>query len=436
MRLAIDGRVAVFVGVLVIGASLTSGVLPVIRVLRQDVQDVLREGAGGSFTPDAGWGRWFVTVQLGLSCAALVGAGLAGRALNGARDFSGNVPASEILVAEVLPPPEEPSANFLLVERIAAGAAPTVVAAALGAPGFGEPWAPLEVGGERYDRPEDRERVSWNAVTEPYFDVTGLEVREGRLFDDRDGRGTAPVAVVNEAFVRRHLTDGSVIGRRIRVVDDADGTWREVIGVVSDEAIGKGARVRHDRVYLPLDQVGRPAGMLLIRERGGVTLSASDLRMVIADVDPRVVLESVQSLTSAHAYMTRVPRAMGALAFGGGLAGFLVAAVGLYGLLAFRVRQRSRELGVRLALGATGARLARETLLFALRQLVPAIAAGLTLAWLAAPILGVLLLGLDARSVSTFAGVGAAFLTVGVAAAGIPAWRAARTEPVDVLRGG
>jgi predicted permease len=437
MRLAIDGRVATFVGVLVVGASLASGVLPVVRVLRQDVQDVLREGAGGSFTADPGWGRWFVTVQLGLSCAALVGAGLAGRALSGARDFSGNVPASEILVAEFVPAPAEPVAGAdRLVERIAAAVEPAVVAAALGAPGFREPWSPLEIGGVRYDRPEDRERVSWNGVTERYFEATGLELREGRLFDTRDAGGAVPVAVVNEAFVRRHLFEGNVLGRRIRVGDGPAEAWREVVGVVSDEAIGKGDRVRHDRAYVPLGQAGRSAGMLIIREGGGVKISAADLRREIADFDPSLALESLQSLTSAHAYLTRVPRAMGALALGGGVAGFLVAAVGLYGLLAFRVRQRGRELGVRLALGASGARLAGETLFFALRQLVPAIAVGLTIAWLAAPVLGVLLLGLDARSVSTFAGVAAAFLTVGLAAAGIPAWRAARTEPADVLRSG
>ncbi len=126
---------------------------------------------------------------------------------------------------------------------------------------------------------------------------------------------------------------------------------------------------------------------------------------------------------------------MGALAVGGGSAGLLVAAVGLYGLLAFRVRRQGHELGVRLALGADGARLARDTLAFALRQLVPAIVVGLTLAWIAAPSIGVMLLGLDPRGASTYAGVAVAFLVVGLLAAGIPAWRASLTEPAQVLRG-
>jgi ABC-type antimicrobial peptide transport system permease subunit len=133
--------------------------------------------------------------------------------------------------------------------------------------------------------------------------------------------------------------------------------------------------------------------------------------------------------------MIRVPRAMAALALAGGLGGLLVAAVGLYGLLAFRVRQRRKELGVRLALGADGRRLAGEILKLALRQLLPALGVGLLLAWLLAPVLGVVLLGLNPRSPSTYLGVAMAFTAVGITAALIPARRAAAVNPAEVLRG-
>jgi ABC-type antimicrobial peptide transport system permease subunit len=124
------------------------------------------------------------------------------------------------------------------------------------------------------------------------------------------------------------------------------------------------------------------------------------------------------------------------IAVGGGSAGLLVAAVGLYGLLAFRVRQRRRELGVRLALGANGRRLARETLVVAARQLLPAVAIGLSVAWLVSPILGAFLLGAEPRAPSTYVGVGATFVAVGLVAALLPALRAAATDPAEVLRGG
>ncbi len=111
-----------------------------------------------------------------------------------------------------------------------------------------------------------------------------------------------------------------------------------------------------------------------------------------------------------------------------------VAAVGLYGLLDFRVRQRKQELGVRLALGADGVRLAREILGTALRQLLPAVVVGLAQAWLAALVLSVLLLGLDPRSPGVYAGVAIGFLAIGFGAAAIPALRAARIDPARALR--
>ena len=153
-------------------------------------------------------------------------------------------------------------------------------------------------------------------------------------------------------------------------------------------------------------------------------------------MDPGIPLWSVRTLADAHAFMIRIPRAMAALAFSGGMGGFLVAAVGLYGLLAFGVRRRRREYGIRLALGAGRKRLAGEILKLALRQLLPALVAGLLLAWLLSPILGVVLLGLNPRSANTYLGVAATFITVGLIAALIPAFRAAAVDPAEVLRGG
>ena len=159
------------------------------------------------------------------------------------------------------------------------------------------------------------------------------------------------------------------------------------------------------------------------------------IRRKVAQLDPELPLFSIRTLADAHAYLVRVPRAIGALALAGGSAGLLVAAVGLYGLLSFRVRQRRKELGLRLALGARGVDLARSVFEVALRQLLPAILAGLTLAWIAAPLIAVALLGGDPRSPMVYGGVASLFLIVGLAAAVAPALRAAALEPARILRG-
>jgi len=438
MRMAVDGPAVAFTAALVVGTALVAGSLPAIRVMSVDVRSVLhRDGATG-VVAGSGWGRVFVTTQLALSCAALVAAGLTARSMAGFGDFAGAVPAEEILIASVDLSEVSTDPVTELVSELGRLPGVRAVAVAAGAPGFFEPTGRLEVEGIAYDRPEDRERIQMNAVTPDYFAVVDLQLKTGRLLTSRDGEGGAPVAVVNESFVLRFSPDQGVIGRSIRVAGvantDDSADWRTVVGVVSDAGVGQGERVRHDRVYIPDAQANYPSTTILLR--GGVDSGelANGLRRAVAAVDPGIAVSSVRTLADGHAYLTRVPRAMGAMAFGGGVAGLLVAAVGLYGLIAFRVRQRRRELGVRLALGADGSRLAYETMLFALQQLLPAIVIGLSLAWLVGPLLSVLALGLNPRSPSTLLAVGLVFLTVGIAAAAIPTARAAATDPSDVLR--
>lgn len=384
-----------------------------------------------------------MTLQLSLSCAALVAAALTARSLWGALDFSGDIPAEEILVARLGLDASSVTSGSPTPPGLlgALRAIPDVRVAALAtaAPGYMESWARLEIEGRRGADSGGEgasERTFWNAVTPEYFAAVGLETRAGRQIEDRDRRGAERVAVVNESFARRFAADGGALGLRLRVGAHPDSTsWHTVVGVVSDAAVGRGERVRHDRVYLPLDQTRTASVMTVLRAGADAAALAPELRRAVASLDPNLPLSQVRTLADSHAWLTRVPRTMGMLALSGGLAGLLVASVGLYGLLAFRVRERRRELGVRLALGADRLRLARETIRFALAQLLPAAALGLGLAWLAGPLLSVIVLGLDPRSPGTLAAVGASFVAVGLASAAIPTIRAAGTDPGEALRG-
>ena len=439
MRLAVDGPVVVFVGILVVGTALVAGILPVVRVLGVDVQRVLKEeGAASSVGGGGPWSRAFVTVQLGLSCGALVAAGLTGQSLAHARDFGRGVPADRILVASL--DPRTPGSDVVAegrLEALMAGLATLpgaeAGALALGAPGFGEAYTSLVIQGEPEGAPQ--QGVTWNAVTPGFMDVAELELRAGRGISDTDGPGAPRVAVVNESFVRRFLPDGVALGRQLRLAGADSAAWFTVVGVVEDADMGTGPRVRNDRVYLSLGQLPSRDVTILVRARGDIALVPPELRRVVAEVSPDIPVWGVRTLADAHAYLTRVPRALAAMAVAGGVAGLLVAAVGLYGLLSFRVRQRRRELGIRLALGADGSRLARDVLELAARQLAPAVVVGLGLAWLASPVLGVILLGLNPRSPGVYAAVAVGFVSLGMVAALVPALRAARVDPAQVLRG-
>ena len=440
MEMAIDGRVVLFTAILVGLTAMVAGMLPILRIARVDLQRVLKEeGSGSAMAGGGSWGRVFVTAQLALSCGALAAAGLTARSMTQNRGFGESLDTERVLMAvadlEDRDAADRPGIVDAISTRMSGLPGVRAAGVGLGAPAFREPWGTLEFDGEVAERVSDRERGNWNAIDNGYLTVLGLDVLEGRAFSAQDVRGSAPVALVNEAFVARFSADRDVLGRTVRIGSRPDSAaWHTIVGVVEDARVTEGERIRHDRVYVPLAQADAGSTMILLRSTGDAAALAPSVRAAVAEIDPGIALWSVRTLADGHAFMIRIPRAMGSLALGGGLAGLLVAAVGLYGLLSFRVRQRRAELGVRLALGADGSRLARETLRFALGQLVPAVVIGLTLAWLAAPILAIMLLGLDPRSPSTFAAVAVAFLAVGLVAAGVPAWRASLTDPARALR--
>ncbi|MEQ9399715.1 MAG: FtsX-like permease family protein [Longimicrobiales bacterium] len=445
MRMAVDGPVVVFTSVLVVGTALVAGTLPAVRVLRVDVHRVLKEeGAGAAVGGGGAWSRTFVTVQLALSCAALVAAGLTGRAMVRGGDYGRGVPAEEILVAslELGTAPDRPVADAAAALEAALGNLPgaSAAAVAVAAAGYFEASAVLEIDGRQYPRWEDHPYGMWNGVTAAYFDVMDLELRAGRMFGPADHGDGPRVALASEAFVRRHFDGSDPLGRRVRLIHPGRDTteWHTVVGVVEDAVLSSTERARNDRLYLPLGQSGRTDVMGLVRTPGGIAEVAdlaSGVRTAVSGVDPGIPVWGVRALDDAHDYIVRIPRALAGIALGGGVAGLLVSAVGLYGLLSFRVRQRRRELGVRLALGADGRRLAREVLVVALRQILPALTVGLVVAWVAAPALQVMLMGTEPRSAGVFLVVAAAFVTVGMGAALRPALRAAAVDPATTLRG-
>ncbi len=434
MRMAIDGPVLWGVVGLVALAALVAGALPALRVMRTDLRSVLSgSSSDAEVAGRGGWSRVFVTTQLTLSCAALAAAGIAGSSVLDAGRWGGDLPAEQVLTARLYPSdvPGEPRLPAEdLVASLAAVPGVRAVALALGGPGAFEPWGRLEVEGESYERASDRP-VTWgNAVTPGFFAVHDLEPLRGRMIGDEDRSGAPAVAVVSDAFAERFLGDGDPIGRRVRV-PQLDSTWATVVGVFRAFDLGAGPT---ERVYFSYAQFDASATMVLLRGAGDAGTLAPALREAVAELDPGIAVNDVQTLAALHRYMVRAPAMLSALAVGGGLAGLLVAAVGLYGVLAVRVRQRRRELGVRLALGADGRVLARDVMRWAMAPLLPALVIGLGAAWVGSPILSALLLGGDARDPVVYLAVGFAFLAVGALAALVPAVRAAATEPSQVLR--
>lgn len=417
-------EVTLFTVLLVLGTAVLAGTLPVIRLWRSDLR-TLTSGSGGTERRSGRVGDVLVSLQLALSCAALVGAGLMVETTAVARSVGESLPLDEVILVDATLDVADDAGLAELHARLASVRSGTVQVAT-GAPGYFERVTPVRLPG----RETDVSPLS-NVVSPGFFDLFGIERIRGRGFGSLDRAGSAPVAVVNRSWVARYLPGSDPLGVSIRVPDHFGDRPVSIVGVVEDVPLAPGPEARLDRIYLPFDQL-RPAEALLLVRAGDPGAALGELRSALGG--QVAALGEPLTLREGLRFMTRVQETFGWLIVLGGASGFVVALVGLYGLLAFRIRGRRREFGIRLALGADRRALSRSVLTLALRQIAPAVLAGAAVAWLAAPLLGILTLGQDPRGPGTYLGVTGVFLVTALAAAWVPARRAARVDPVQTLK--
>jgi hypothetical protein len=261
------------------------------------------------------------------------------------------------------------------------------------------------------------------------FSTLGIDLLRGRAFGAGDRRGTLPVAIVNDAFVRKYWPDGKALGRHV----DFGAGPAEVVGVAADARYRsiRGAALPY--VYAARRQTGATSGMLEVRTQGEPAAIFAALRASIAALDPTLPFELVSM--DEHLGTAVLPQRIGAVLIGalGGL-GMLLAALGLYGVLSYLVARRTREIGIRIALGSDAGAIIRMILEQAAGLTFIGLAVGLAGAFAAARLVAGFLFGVGARDPATFAAVSVLFVGVAFAAAFVPARRATRVDPTDALR--
>jgi predicted permease len=273
-----------------------------------------------------------------------------------------------------------------------------------------------------------------NLVDAGYFETMRTPLLQGRPFTSADRGGAPRVVLVNQAFVREYLKERSPIGQRIRVDMANPDTVVEIIGVVGD--------VRRERldvdprpsVYYPFLQEPTGYMTLVIRSAGEAEALIPALRREIAAIDRALPVLSAYTMESRLAVSTADRRYPMLLLVLLGILALVLAAVGLYGVLAYLVGQRSREIGVRRALGATGASIASLILGEGLRFVGLGVLVGLAAAFATTRFLGTLLYGLSPTDPVTLGVAATILLTVGALAAWAPARRAMRVDPAVTLR--
>jgi len=273
----------------------------------------------------------------------------------------------------------------------------------------------------------------YNAVSSDYFRTMGTDLRRGRGFTAADTRGSPRVMVVSESMGRKLWPGRDAIGQCVRIGADTM-PCTEVVGVVADIR----NRLLGDvgsQYYLPIDQLARGmGGGVFVRARGDVTDQVETVRRELQKAMPGASYVTITPLEDIVGRETRSWK-LGATMFSvfGGIA-LLVAAVGLYSVIAYNVVQRTHELGVRVALGARTPDVVRLVVGEALRVSLAGIAVGTIAALIAVRWVGSLLFGVSPKDPAVFSLVAVTLLLVGIVASLVPAWRASRVEPTVALR--
>jgi predicted permease len=440
LDLSLDWRMVLFVAACGMSAALIAGSALVLRAFRMSPATSLSEGGRSASSGPGGAGlrRGLVVVQFALALALVVAAGLLARTVHNLRTLPTGLDVDHVVLFGVEPGTAQivgaAATGYIdaAIDRLAS--VPGVRAAGFGRViplGFGGSRTSIEVPGYTPEPGEDME-INFNIVSPSYFDATGIALAAGRSFEPGD-TGTAPPAViVNETMAARYWPHGTAVGRRVRF--GPQSPYMEVVGVARDVKYRMLKEPPAPSFYAPLAQIGARGGVIHVRTFADPRPLIDTLRKALADVNPAVPITTVRTLADQAALNVNDERLSMFIGLALGGAALLLAAVGLYASMAYAVGQRTRELGVRIALGATARDIRRLVLgdSLVLTLLGAGFGAGLALAF--ARSLESRLFGVGAADSLTLFASAAILAAVALVASWVPARRASRVDPVETLR--
>ena len=441
----IDGTVIAFALAIGVLTTLASGVLPGLIAARRAATAGLRDGGRSGPSRRAAWlGSGLMAAQLALAVVLVAGTGLMLRTLLRLYDRDPGIDVERLLALDIVIPDFRSRGRAAAVsdiermtERI--GALPGVTGAGaiqslpLAARG---PSANIRVDGRVFP-PNEAPDTSWRTVTPGYFAAAGIPIVRGRGFTDADREGSPPVAVINATLAALLWPDADPLGKRIGTGLDGTGAPVLIVGVAGDvPQEGISARVMPE-MYRPLAQPSRfhaDAMSIVVRTDGDPARLAAAARQAVREIHPQAPVSAIRPMSSVAALgVAREVTAARALGLFGALA-LLLAAVGLHGVMARLVNDRRRELGIRIALGAEPRAVRWLVVGRTLRIALVGIVTGITASVLISRQLGALLHGVSAADPVVLAGASAVLLTVALLASFTPARRAARVDPLAVMK--
>ena len=439
--LSIDPRVLIFALAVSILSGLLFGLAPALQASKPELVPTLK----GDITMPVGSRRFrpnlrkaLVVVQVALSLFALITAGLFVRSLQKAQSVNpGFNPENVVLMAfnlgrEGYTEPQGRNFHRQLIERIKS--VPGVVNATIARD------RPFGGGFQRSVFIEGQEPppggrgvlVQTNNIAEGFFETLGIPFLRGRDFAETDNQQAPKVMIINQAMAARFWPDQDPIGKRLKLFGDQD--FRQIVGLVGDSKYNSLTEPRRAFMYIPLQQEYVPQINLHVRTSSDAAGIVAALRNEVQQLDPSLPVLNSQTLSERITNSLGGERSQATLLGSGGILALILAAIGLYGVMSYSVAQRTREIGIRMALGAGRGNVMGLVLKQGVTLVSAGVALGLAAAFGITRLLATLLFGVSAVDPITFAATSGLLIAVALVASYVPARRATKVDPIIALR--
>lgn len=442
LNLQLDWQLVAFAAAVALGTGLLFGLFPAIHSTRPDLITTLRGNTGqpSGARAAARFRTALVTAQIALSMALLVSAGLFIRSLVNVSRVDLGMDTSNVVTFSLSPELNgyEPERSAILFERVEdeLGALPGVtgVSASLVPVLAGSSWG-SDVNVQGFERAPDTDANSrFSRIGPAYFSTLGVPLIAGREFTRADAAGAGDVAIVNEAFARKFGLGRNAVGSFMAAGGNEELDM-QIVGLVQDAKYSEVKDEVPPVFFTPYRQDASAGSMYFyVRTSSSTDALMSAVQRVIASLDPNLPVADLRTLVSQVEQNTFMDRFITVLSAAFAILATLLAAVGLYGVLSYTVAQRTREIGVRMALGASSGRVRSMVLRQVALMIVTGGVIGLGAALGLGRLAGSLLFGLEPYDATSMAGAVLILATVALAAGFIPAHRASRVEPMNALR--
>jgi predicted permease len=440
-EIGVDANVMVFTLAVSLVTGLLFGLAPSLQSSRTNLNETLKDGSRSGSADFAGrtMRRVLVVAEVALSLTLLIGAGLLIESVARLQGVSPGFDSHNVLTFKIaLPPVKYPTdtAQILFTDQLLPrlNALPGVQAAGLTSViPFGGRWSTASVGIEGLAIAQGQQRPwgDFRIASPRFFEALRIPLKRGRLLTDQDRFGAPDVVFIDDEFAKKYFPNTSPIGKRITFGARAgtpDSTWITIVGVVghaAHEGLDAEPRIQY---YFPVAQRGSRGMTVAIRTQGDPLTLVPTVRRAIHEIDAALPMSSINTMDKL------VEQSVGQRKLS--MIALLLASLGIYGVMSYSVTQRTRELGIRMALGAARSQVLALVVGQGMALALVGVAIGLVAAFAVTRFLSSQLYGVGATDVPTFVGVSGLLIGIALIACLLPAMRATRVDPVTALREG